>query len=225
MTEMKTNPDTGMRSDADAARARSGLYRLLARIFRAEPDETLLDQLRQPPLSRALLETGVDMRAILPDAPEAEHLAILGEEFTRLFLGPGEHISPHESVQLKRGSGVLWGPETRIVKRFIEEAGFDYDEAYHGLPDHICVELEFLAHLAEQEACSIEANDEARLRSARSWQHRFISKHPGKWAANFARKVKTQAVLPFYPAFTGLLPGFLATEKSTLSKFLTGETG
>lgn len=213
MTEFETSPD--------AVRARGGLYRLLARIFRAEPDEALLDQLAGPPLCEALAEAGIDMAAILPDAPAADTIRALAEEYTRLFLGPGKHISPHESVQLKRGSGVLFGPETGVVKRFIEEAGFDYDEAYHGLPDHIGVELEFLAHLTEQEANAIEAGDDARLQSAIGWQHRFISKHPGKWVAIFAREVKAQADLPFYPAFAGLLPGFLATEKSALGTFLS----
>jgi TorA maturation chaperone TorD len=143
---------TEFESDTDAVLARSGFYRLLARIFRAEPDEALMGQIVAPPLSEALAEAGIDMAAILPAAPMGDIIRALAEEYTRLFLGPGKHISPHESVQLKRGSGVLWGPETGIVKRFIGEAGFDYDETYHGLPDHISVELEFLAHLVEQEA-------------------------------------------------------------------------
>jgi TorA maturation chaperone TorD len=212
---------TKIEINADAARARAGFYRLLARIFRAEPDEALLAQLAAPPLSEALAEAGIDMTTILPAVPVADIVRALAEEYTRLFLGPGKHISPHESVQLKRGSGVLWGPETGIVKRFIEEAGFNYDEAYHGLPDHIGVELEFLAHLAGQEAEAIEAGDDARLQSAIGWQHRFVSKHLGKWVAIFARKIKAEAVLPFYPAFAGLLPGFLATEKSTLGTYLS----
>jgi len=213
MTEFETDPE--------AILARAGIYRLLARIFRTEPDEAVLAQLAAPPLSEALGEAGIDMAAILPAAPMADIVRALAEEYTRLFLGPGKHISPHESVQLKRGSGVLWGPETGIVKRFIGEAGFDYDETYHGLPDHISVELEFLAHLTEQQANATESGDDARLRSAIGWQHRFISKHLGKWVAIFARKIKADAVLPFYPAFAGLLPSFLATEKSTLGTYLS----
>jgi len=213
MTEFETDPE--------AILARGGIYRLMARIFRAEPDETLLGQLAAPPLSQALAEVDIEMTTILPDASAADGVRALAEEYTRLFLGPGKHISPHESVQLKRGSGVLWGSETGIVKRFIEEAGFDYDEAYHGLPDHIGVELEFLAHLTEQQANATDSGDDARLRSAIGWQHRFISKHLGKWVAIFARKIKAEAVLPFYPAFAGLLPGFLATEKSTLGTYLS----
>jgi TorA maturation chaperone TorD len=192
---------TEFESDTDAVLARSGFYRLLARIFRAEPDEALMGQIVAPPLSEALAEAGIDMAAILPAAPMGDIIRALAEEYTRLFLGPGKHISPHESVQLKRGSGVLWGPETGIVKRFIGEAGFDYDETYH--------------------ANARKAGDDARLQSAIGWQHRFVSKHPGKWVAIFARKVKAEADLPFYPAFAGLLPGFLATEKSILGTFLS----
>jgi TorA maturation chaperone TorD len=222
MAETQADQTVDTAPDIAAARARSGFYRLLARILCAEPEVALLDELSRPPLRDALDEAGVDVTAILSGTAKTEMAQVLAEEYTRLFLGPGRHISPHESVQLKRGSGALWGPETGVVKRFIEEAGFDYDEAYHGLPDHISVELEFLAHLADQEADAIEAKDEVKLCAAISWQHRFISQHLGKWAANFAREVKAQADLPFYPAFTGLLPRYLATEKSALGKFLHG---
>ncbi len=217
-----TAKEAGAALAADAT-ARSNLYRLLARVFYTEPDEALLTALTQPPLRDALEEAKIDIGAILPPLPSAEQMDALGEEFTRLFLGPGKHISAHESVQLKRGSGLLWGEETTVVKNFIEEAGFEYDESYHGLPDHISVELEFLGCLAAREAEAIEAGDADTCRAAIEWQHTFISAHIGKWVANFAKRVADEAEIPFYSAFAHLVPRFLATEKAHLGKSLTRE--
>jgi TorA maturation chaperone TorD len=208
-------------SSAAVARARSGLYRLLARIFRSEPDGNLLDEIGRPPLGPALAEAGVETGTILPQRLEGEPVERLCEEFARLFLGPGKHVSPHESVQLKRGSGVLWGEETAVVKRFIEAAGFDYDETYHGIPDHVSVELEFLGHLSAREADAIAAGETRTRLAVVDWQHLFISRHVGRWVDEFSRRVAEQAEFPFYPAFARLVSRFLATEKAHLARVQT----
>ncbi|MDP6174976.1 MAG: molecular chaperone TorD family protein [Rhodospirillales bacterium] len=80
-------------------------------------------------------------------------------EFTALFTGPGEHFSPHESVQLEGGTGELWGKEAVAVKSFIERAGFAYTEELHGLPDPISVEMEFLAQIMAQEGAAWREGD------------------------------------------------------------------
>ena len=139
--------------------ARSRLYLLLARIFRAEADAALLGELRDPSLAGVFSEFGIAIQAIAPDPRNPRELDSLAQEYTQLFLGPGKHVSPHESVQLENGSGRLWGPETGVVKRFIEAAGFDYQEAFHDLPDHISIELEFLGQLASREAEALNSGE------------------------------------------------------------------
>lgn len=134
------------------------------------------------------------------------------------FFGPGKHVSPHESVQLENGSGRLWGQETSIVKHFIEQAGFNYQNSFHGIPDHISIELEFLGQLASREAAALEKGDEQNATALRQWQFKFINEHLGQWLERFAQQVKLEASSKFYSAFTDLLNAFVTSESDYLKK-------
>lgn len=201
---------------AAAATERSRLLGLLATVFGGEPGLAFIRSLKTPQARAALDEAGVMLGAEFFDTPDQILLNDLAIEYTRLFIGPGPHIPPLESVQLKRGSAMIWGPETAVVKRFIEAAGFDYESSFTGIPDHIAVEFEFLARLCATEADAWRAGDSASASASLQWQHKFISKHLGKWAANFLAKVLKAAEQPFYAAFAGLAINFMATEKATI---------
>ena len=209
-------PSTSPIDLARTAIERSKLYGLLATLFRHEPGQELIEELRRPAVRKVLADAGVELGDTFfgqAPAPLAEQLAV---EYTHLFLGPGKHISPHESVQLKRGSGTLWGAETGVVKRFMQAAGYELDAAFSGIPDHLSVELEFLSHLAAREAEAWEVGDIEAVRAALGWQHRFLTNHLGKWAAHFCGKVEAAAETPFYSNFARLLRGFLAGEKAEM---------
>ncbi len=200
--------------------SRRMLYLLLARIFAAEADRPLLAELGRPEIRGVLKELDIETGLADNSGRRGDIIEALGEEFTFLFLGPGKHVAPYESVQLKQGSGLLMGKETVFVSQFIDQAGFDFTPAYGGIPDHISVELEFLGRLAEAEAWALEDNDTERCLAAAGWQHEFISRHIGKWASVFAKRVKERATLPFYPGFARILPRFLATERAHLAAVL-----
>ena len=189
-----------------------------AAVFCHEPGLEFLEQLAserlQSLLSQSGIELGEEFTKKSPDTLQQE----LCEEFTRLFLGPGKHIAPYESVQLKRGPGTLWAKETILVKRFIEAAGFDYEHDFNGIPDHISVELEFLSRLTDVEARAWAAGNIVVAGNVLEWQRDFISRHAGKWMPRFCRKVMQQAQLPFYAAFALLLRQFLAGEKAKIAK-------
>ena len=200
---------------ARTAQERSQLLGLLATVFRTEPSAEFILRLRSAEMRQALEAAGVSLEdAFFTQSIEtlSERLA---EDFTRLFLGPGHHISPHESIQLKRGSGILWGEETGVVKRFMAEAGFELDENVAAIPDHIFVELEFLSHLADQEATAIQMGEWERVRAALNWQHRFISDHLGKWIGLFAARVQEQDS-GYYAAMAELASAFLSGQKSEI---------
>lgn len=211
---MKQNDQTDM---AARAAERAQLYRLLAAVFGHEPRRELLDRLRHETVQTLLSRSGLDLGEEFFAGPSGPLQDELAEEYTRLFLGPGKHISPHESVQLRRGSGTLWGEETVLVKRFIEAAGFDFEHDFNGIPDHISVELEFLAKLAEAEAGAWAAGDGAGAANILEWQRDFISRHAGKWMPGFCAKVAKEARLAFYRVFSRVLKAFLAGEKAEIS--------
>lgn len=205
---------------AGTATERAQLYRLLSRVFHDEPGRELLDRLRDGSFQNLASQTGFELGGEFKNKPMRGLMDELGEEFTRLFLGPGKHFSAHESVQSQSGSGELWGKQTVLVKRFIEEAGFDFERDFNGIPDHISVELEFLSKLVESEADAWAVRDTAAAKNALEWQLDFITRHAGKWMPAFCSKVKAAAELPFYPAFCDLVTRFLESEKTEISKYL-----
>ena len=206
---------------ARTAMERAKLYGLLANLFRREPGPDLLNQLRDPGFHDLLSETGIDLGDEFFSDPLDDVRDRLQVEYTFLFLGPGKHISPHESVQLKRGRGILWGEETSIVKQFMAAAGFNLDETANEIPDHIGVELEFLSHLSTKEAEAWQAGDHQAAAAALGWQHRFVSNNIGKWVGRFCREVEAAAETPFYAEFAKLLRSFIAGEKAEIADRLS----
>lgn len=197
----------------------SHLYGLLASLFRAEPSIETLRALRAPELSELLGEAGIGVdQAPADEADDAELLEEMAVEYTALFIGPGGHISPHESVHMPRGSGTLWGNETVAVKRFIEGLGLEYTEDYKGLPDHISVELDLMATLAGHEGRAWEKGDLAAAANALDYQAEFLDQHLLKWVPLFCQKVIDTAGMEFYRGLARLTRDFLASEVEDVAR-------
>lgn len=185
---------------ADTATARGQVYGLLASVFRAEPDREFLKELKGPRFAGAFASLEADFGNDFQQSTEEDLRESLAIEFTRLFMGPGEHISPHESifVNLDGDGGGLYGAKTVEVKKFIETTGLSYDDSFTGLPDHISVELEFMGKLAGFESQKWASGDEEAARQCLSVQKMFAEDHLLKWISKFCEQVIAKADLPFY---------------------------
>lgn len=202
------NPDEMARM----AKERNSLYSLLAAVFREEITKDLLQQLLDSDFQKGLADAGVDTGALSALKPNKALLEDLSLEFTRLFFGPGKHVSPYESVHLGGDGGTLWGPQTVAVKRFIEQSGFAYNRKFHGLPDHISVELEFMAHLTSLEADAWEDGEVDQALNSMQFQKEFLTRHLGLWVTSFSEKVAEQAETPVYPQLALLARDFIGAE-------------
>ncbi len=219
--------ETARKQMSDTALARSQVYGLLATLFRAEPTEVFLRELKGPGVARVFSELGIDLGDELQNKPDAELGEELAVEFTRLFLGPGTHISAHESVfvEVDDGVGGLWGEKTVEVKKFIETVGLSYGSDFTGIPDHISVELEFLQKLAEWEAGKWAESDAESALYCLGVEKRFIEEHLGKWVPELCDKVAAQADLPFYRAMAGVTKEFIEYEQSTIDEYFPPDRG
>lgn len=204
---------------ARTAVEREMLHGLLASVYRGEPTLEWLAALRAPAMVEALAAAGVVLETGFLNATPEILIEEMAVEFSALFLGPGGHIPPYESVQVE-GGGSLWGPETAAVKRYIEAAGFAYDKYYNSLPDHISMELDFMAHLCRQEARAWEADDAYRAANSLAFQHDFIERHLGTWADRFCACVVDRAELSFYREMARLTADFLSSEKEEIARRL-----
>ncbi len=98
-------------------------------------------------------------------------------DYTRLFLGPSEAFArPYASAWMNC--------DAAQVVALYAEAGFEIDESFRELPDHVAAELEFLYVLLH--------DDRAEL------ARRFLEGHLAKWIPPFARAVAAGARTPFY---------------------------
>ena len=199
------------------------MYGFLAIVLRAEPTETLLREIKGPAMRRELDDLGVDLGADFFERQEAIQVEELAVEYARLFLGPGSHISPHESVHHEvqgGGWGTLWGEETVKAKRFIEAAGLEYDPAFRGIPDHVSVELEFLQKLSAAEASAWEKGESEKARYGMTIEKRFIDEHTSRWIPSFCDKVAQHANATFYREMAALTKSFLEFGQAQLDDYL-----
>lgn len=113
----------------------------------------------------------------------------LRRTFMNLFKVPGpEYVAPYESVfrdtrEIDGQSvrGLLMGLSAVDVQRCYRLAAVDLTEEYHDLPDHIALELNFLAHLCGKEEAFLANGDEARLIRTWEMERDFLSAHVVSW--------------------------------------------
>jgi TorA maturation chaperone TorD len=202
---------------------RSNIYGLLATIYRREMTSDLLKQIKDPSMLGVLSTLGLKLNNGFLKKPEHELLEDLAVEYARLFVGPGKHISPHESVHHKKEgvqSGQLWGELTAEVKSIIESSGLEYKSEYKGLPDHISVELEFMQQVILREAQAGQADDDKTALLCREHEKKFVDEHLFCWIPDFCEKVIKAAELSFYREMARLTHRFIEFEKQELNKCL-----
>jgi TorA maturation chaperone TorD len=183
----------------ETARARAALYRLLARVFTGRPTAGLLKGLKEKTVLEALAAYGVVFDADFIAAEEEEQAEEMAAEYTRLFFGPGPHIAPYESVFVLAGSEErprLWGEATVRVADFYREAGLE--TAPGATPDHLSLELEAMAALAEAEADKRSAGDGETAARLLELQERFRREHLAGWVPALSREVRKISKNGFY---------------------------
>jgi TorA maturation chaperone TorD len=197
------------------AKARSNIYGFLSRVYGQEATNEVFEYLKTPAVIAALHETGFSLGSAFFEIPQAQLLTDLAIEYTRLFIGPGKHIPPYESVHTHAG-GLLCGEAAVAVKGFIESTGFEYQSDYQDMPDHISVELEFMNMLTDQEAQMwMKEDHDMALRCLRA-EITFIDQHLARWVPQFCNCIIEGQESHFYACMAGLTRDFLETEKEAI---------
>ncbi|VAX23360.1 hypothetical protein MNBD_NITROSPINAE02-1006 [hydrothermal vent metagenome] len=219
---MKNLADTQPASNDEAmAFYKSDIYALLAKLYREEPEVRLLQRLKEKPFLDILEDMGISFGDDFLKTPNEELAESLAVEFTRLFLGPGPHISPHESVhhELEEGRwGGLWGDSTVEVNRFIKSSGLEISSGSHELPDHISVELELMSLITGKEAGAWKEGNEEGARYCIDMGNKFIEWHLSRWVPVFCGKVTNETTSSFYKNMATFTNRFIAFENDAISQ-------
>jgi TorA maturation chaperone TorD len=191
--------------------AREDLCRFLAACF-YEPapmfaEARLFDSMR---LAAEQVDADLGVRARrLGEAFAKDALQDLLVDYTRLFLGPVQPLAkPYGSFWLS-GESTLMQDSTRQVLELYAQAGFDIDDGFHELPDHVAVELEFLYLLAFRQNRARHDADAAALDELLRLEQRFLGQHLGAWFAPFTAAMAAGAQTDFYRELAALTDAFL----------------
>ncbi|MFZ5558403.1 MAG: TorD/DmsD family molecular chaperone [Pseudomonadota bacterium] len=177
-----------------------------------------------PEFAQEKIFDSLQSAAAMVDPALAAHARRMGEEFaargpddllvdyTRLFLGPSRVMAkPYGSAWLDT-LALMMGDSTLSVTDLYREGGFEIDESFHELPDHIAAELEFLYLLIFRENRARRDGDAERLDAAADLKRRFLDRHLGAWVGPFAAAVKAGAETDFYRALAELTERFVRRE-------------
>jgi TorA maturation chaperone TorD len=182
----------------------------------APPDGTIVDDLQQGELLSLIGEycrkwggNGQLPTDFIQGADKEETLCALQGEYTRLFGEREEKISLVESTYKPwtrdKGCGMVFAPSTGLLMgdyalhmlELYRQSSLEVPEAYRSMPDHLVLELEFLALLYRF------ASDEQI--------ERFIGDHLD-WIPELRAAMEKAKPHPFYGNAVELLHLFLQNE-------------
>ncbi len=161
-------------------------------------------------------------------AGAAEDSQALEQEFMALFKVPaGYYVTPYESVfrdtrqiEGQRMGGLLLGQSAIDVQKWYRLAGLEFRDDCKELPDHIAVELEYLAHLCGKEREFAAAGDEPHRRRAREMQRDFLAAHVCSWISGLRDRIAEKARGSFYRAVADLAVAVTAGHLAELEQSL-----
>ncbi|MEF3192381.1 MAG: molecular chaperone TorD family protein [Campylobacterales bacterium] len=200
----------------DETLARQNLYAFFSRLFIHEIDDAFADFLNKE-MARELLPKF---------AASAEELEVLSDKEKREahFHSDYAHLTmvnlvPYESFY-RRDDAMIESGFANPVVQFYQKYGFEVDlEAARALsPDHLGIELEFMAALIGKE---YEARQEGQLEYADHIQKielLFLDEHLMRWAIHYLLAVADNAKTVLYAEGAKALLEFLLTDYEHLKR-------
>lgn len=217
---------------AALALARANIYRFFAGVFLAPPTEEFLRHARAPEFRTAFADW---MDQSVWEEIDAAWLDDLVVEYNRRFVVPGaSYVPTYESVYTDQidieysphmisGAGemptrvgkLLWGPSTVAVARAYAAVGFAVTRDTGEPPDHLGIELQFLARLCNGQAAAWLVDDVPTGARLQDLEQAFLQEHPLRWITQFRERVDASGAHSFYRAFARLGESFLQSTQDT----------
>jgi TorA maturation chaperone TorD len=217
--------------DIEVERARGQIYEFFSALFLNPPTTEML--------SGIFNQEGTDaFEHLFPDHPASARLVELAKAYERsawqvedflldyeaLFRVPGEgYVHPYESVYCHEGfstgkikGAVLLAEPAREIAHVYRAYGLAPREGFNELPDHLGVELEFMAVLCRKAAEALEGGREGSARQLTSDQGSFLSRHLLRWSSECLNGIREKAGTPFYVCMADLLGAFLEQEQCVI---------
>ena len=205
--------------------ARWAFYDFFSKIF-YQPEEDMLDETfarliweanqKYPAVDDRKVSEFCDLLETIEDTQE------LLVEYSKMFVGPSKLTAPpYGSYYLDKGQ--VMGKSTMAVKDCYGEAGFRVLDQVKEPPDHIAIEMNFLAQLTEREYQYLESGDQDQATRVLNMAGAFYLRHPANWVKEFAQKILDGTHHQFYAYGATFLLGFHHREIDFYQAALAGK--
>jgi TorA maturation chaperone TorD len=204
-------------SEVKRIAARADLCRLLAACY-YQPGPEFVEERVFDSMRTAAAELDADLAVLaqaMGEAFDAQPLDELQIDYTRLLLNPaGPLAAPYESAWLAGKDPMVFDEVIQSVLDSYRTGGYEVDEGFRDLPDHIAAELEFLYALIFREARAAASGNEAERAEAIDRRRRFIEQHLGRWIGPFTAALRDGGATPYYRALADLTERFVESERA-----------
>lgn len=203
--------------------ARSGAYRLLARLWMEEIDEEFWQGLSAAALLGVPEHLQLDsayrtMERYVQGAP-GNVLKLLAADYAVLCRGvdPNRGADPYESVH-RSSLGLMMQDEWEAVLHFYRSVGYSRTASSVEPEDHLGIELECMAHLCQRAADASLQGDAAAALDAVEQQDTLLNEHLLKWVLDFVQAVLGAADTEFYRAAATITQEYLLMDREFLQR-------
>jgi len=201
--------DVGVIDFIPETNAKIIIYNSLAQAFNY-PDSTLASNLASGNFVKELLNIlPAKGRVIIENISsytggnEDEILLNLERDYTWMFFASKPRIAYlFGSVYVE---GKLYQESTFAITRLYYETGLKLDESFKLPPDHIAVELEFMAYLAFNEQEAMKGGNKENAKYAMEIQQKVLNNYLGPLAVNIGSRISDKARTPFYRTMGSLI--------------------
>lgn len=211
---------------AETARLRQVAYRFFGELllYPEEPRWTMLIEVARELWAHSELLATFSffascqrLLAWLTTTERRPSLAWLQPQFVRLFQvsldSPVCH--PYESFYLDPERRSIGWIAIGLAKEYATE-GLALSPTFRDMPDHIAVEMEFMAFLCGREAEAWELGEEQERSRILERERAFLEAHLGRWLPVFARWVIAADPGGFYAAVAEAADAFVTAERGHL---------
>jgi len=198
-----------MKNAINGAAAKATLFTLLAQAFNY-PDDALASTLASGQFVKELkgvlpdhAQEIIGMLSLYSGGGKDQILIDLERDYTWMFFASKPRIAYlFGSVY---GEGKLYQESTFAITRLYYETGLKLDESFKLPPDHIAVELEFMAYLAFNEQEAMKEGNKGNAEYAAEVQQRVFKDYLGPLASNVGNRIADKARTDFYQIMGRLL--------------------
>ncbi|MBQ6453287.1 MAG: molecular chaperone TorD family protein [Coriobacteriales bacterium] len=209
---------------------RIATYGFLARLYRKEIDQSLLDEMckmKYPTnTGNADVDEGYRLICTYLCGIWERTLEELAVDFTKVFLGSGMNAYsaayPFESVHTSARRLLMQDARDEVLAVY-RAAGLAKSDNWKEGEDHIALELEFMQVLCTRALDALNAGDEDKAVDLFMQQYNFLQDHLLNWTPMLVGEMEKFAKTDMYRGLGKLTIGFLKTDREFLEDILEEE--